>query len=88
MVPHLSPSLHTVIRSQPFPFLEAEAMAEGNIIQGLADQALKSALAALSGPGTADQERQAAQAAVQHFRRRAHGRAQRYGRNDQENTLP
>ncbi len=59
VAPHLSPPLRSVLRAGLSLFLEAESAAEGNIIEGLADQAVKSALAALSGPGTPEQRQQA-----------------------------
>lgn len=84
VAPHLSPPFRAVLRSGLSLFLEAESAAEGNIIRGLADQAVRSALAALSGPGTPEQRQQAARAAVQHYRHRAHRRAQRYGSTEQD----
>jgi len=84
VAPQLSPPLRNVLRAGLSLYLEAESAAEGNIIRGLADQAVKSALAALSGPGTPEQRQQAARSVVQHYQRRAHGRAQRYGSNEQD----
>ena len=82
MFPNLSPPLRSAIKSGVSLFLESEAEAEGGIIGRLADEAMESVLASLSGPGSADERHQAAQAAVEDFKRTAHARARRYGRDD------
>lgn len=82
VAPHLSPPLRSVLKAGLNLFLEAESEAEGGIIKGLADAAVHQAMAALSGPGTEAQRRDAARAAMQRYRHRAHARARRYGRDD------
>jgi hypothetical protein len=84
VAPHLSPPVRSVLRAGLTLFLEAESDAEGRIIKGLADHAVRSALAALSGPGTKEKREHAARAAVQHFSRRAHARAHRYASSEQD----
>ncbi len=82
ILPNLSPPLRSAIKGGVSLFLESEAEAEGGIVARLANQALEFVLASLSGPGSADERHQAAEAAVEDFKRTAHARARRYGRDE------
>lgn len=79
VLPNLSPPLRKAVKGGVSLFLESESEAEGGIIDRLADNALKNVLKSLSGPGPADERQEAAQAAVEDFKRTAHARARRYG---------
>lgn len=82
VLPDLSPRWRNVIKTGVSLFAESESDAEGGIINRLADTALQNALKSLSGPGSADDQAQAAQGAVDHFKRQSHRRAHRYGRDE------
>lgn len=82
LLPALSPPLRTAVKNGLHLFVEAESEAEGDIIERLAEAALKDILQHLSGSGAEDQRRHAAQDAVDTFRRTAHRRAHRYARNE------
>jgi hypothetical protein len=82
VLPGLSPPLRSAIKGGVSLFLESEAEAEGGIIGRLAQDALEAVLASLSGPGSAEERHQAAQAAVEDFKRTARTRARRYGRDE------
>lgn len=81
VLPRLSPQLREAVKGGVSLFLESESEAEGGIIDRLANDALSNVLKSLSGPGSADERQQAAQAAVEGFKRTAHARARRYGRD-------
>ena len=82
VLPNLSPSLRSAIQGSVSLFLESESEAEGGIIVRLANETLEAVLASLSGPGSAAERHQAAEAAGEDFKRTAHARARRYGRNE------
>ena len=82
VLPDLSPRWRKVVRTGVSLFVESESDAEGGIINRLADTALQNALKSLSGPGSADDQEQAVQGAVDDFKRQAHRRAHRYGHNE------
>ena len=82
VLPNLSPPVRSAIKNGVSLFLESESEAEGGIIVRLANGALESVLASLSGPGSADERHQAAHAAVADFKRTAHARARRYGHDE------
>ena len=82
VLPDLSPPLRSAVKNGLSLFLESESEAEGGIIGRLANGALESVLASLSGPGSANERQQAAYAAVEDFKRTAHARARRYGRDE------
>lgn len=84
VLPALSPQMRSVVKGGLSLFLESESEAEGGIIDRLADNALKNVLASLSGPGSADEKREAARAAVEHYKRRSHTRARRYQRSESD----
>jgi hypothetical protein len=81
LLPDLSPQLRSVVKSGLSLFLESESEAEGGIIDRLAYNALRNVLKGLSGPGSAEERENAAQAVVAHYKRTAHRRARRYGRD-------
>jgi hypothetical protein len=81
VLPDLSPQLRSVVKSGLSLFLESESEAEGGIIDRLACNALNNVLQSLSGPGSPEERENAAQAAVAHYKRTAHRRARRYGRD-------
>jgi hypothetical protein len=86
VLPDLSPQLRSVVQSGLSLFLESESEAEGGIIDRLAYNALKNVLQGLSGPGSPKEREQAAQAAVAHYKRTAHRRARRYGRDPDDRS--
>ena len=79
VMPHLSPQVRSVVRGGIRLFLEAQSEAEIGIVTRMADQALKDVLDGLSDPGSAQERKRAAQAAIKNFKRRARRRARHYG---------
>jgi len=86
VLPDLSPQLRSVVKGVFSLFLESESEAEGGIIDRLADNALKNVLSGLSSPGSPEDRQKAADAAVENFKRTAHARARRYGRDDADRS--
>jgi hypothetical protein len=84
--PALSPPLRSAVKSGLSLFVESEAEAEGGIVNRLADNALKTVLKQLSGPGTADERQASAEGAMDEFRKTAHARTRRYGRDDADRS--
>lgn len=86
ILPDLSPSMRSAVKSGLSLVAESESEAEGGIVNRLADNALKTVLKQLSGPGTADERQRSAEGAIDEFRKTAHARAQRYGRDDADRS--
>jgi hypothetical protein len=84
VLPDLSPPVRSAIKGGLQLFLEAEGEAEGGIIERLADTALQNVLDRLSGPGSADERRNAARAAIAVYKKTARTRARRYASDDQD----
>ncbi len=86
VLPDLSPQLRSLVKGGISLFLESQSEAEGGIIQRLADNALDNVLKGLSGPGSEDDRKRAAKAAVEDFKRKAHTRSRRYGRDEEDRS--
>lgn len=81
VLPGLSPPLRSAIKGGVSLLLEAEGEAEGGIIEQLAETALTTVMERLSGPGPANERRDAARAAIEDYKQTARTRARRYGSN-------
>jgi hypothetical protein len=77
--PKLPAPLRSALKGGISLFLESEAEAEGGIVNRLAQNALKNTLKELSGPGPAEDRKEAAQSVVESFKQTARTRAKRYG---------
>jgi hypothetical protein len=86
ILPGLSPPLRSAIKGGLQLFLEAEGEAEGGIIEQLAETALQTALGKLSGPGPAEERRDAARAAIEDYKQTARTRARRYGSDAEDRS--
>lgn len=82
LAPHLSPSARGMVRSGLKLFVESESEAEGGIIGRFADTALEQVLDRLNGPGAPKERRDAANAVITDFKRRARARARQYGADE------
>jgi hypothetical protein len=79
VLPGLSPPLRSAIKGGLSLLLEAEGEAEGGIIEQLAETALTTVMERLSGPGSTNERRDAARAAIEDYKQTARTRARRYG---------
>lgn len=86
LLPALPPPFRSLVKSGLSLLAESEAEAEGGIIDRLAEKALANVLKSLSSPGSAEDQRKAARAAVEDFRQTARNRARRYGRDEKDRS--
>ena len=86
VLPVLPPPFRSLVKSGLSLFVDAESEAEGGIIDRLADRALANVLKSLSDPGSTEDQRKAARAAVEEFRHTARSRARRYGRDEKDRS--
>jgi len=86
VLPDLSPSLRTIVKTGLSLFLEAESEAEGGIINRLAEATLTEVLKSLHGSSSEQEQQDKARAAIRDFKRTAHSRGHRYGRNEKDRS--
>lgn len=86
VLPALPPAVRSTVKSGLSLFMEAESEAEGDIIDRLAESALKNVLQGLSGAGSESDRHAAAQTAVEHFKHTARRRAARYAHSESDRS--
>jgi hypothetical protein len=80
--PELPEPVKATIKGGLSLFLEAEAEVDGGIADKLVQGTLSQLLQSLSGPGTNEEKRNAAQRTIKRFQETARGRSRRHGWND------
>ena len=80
--PELPEPVRATIKGGLSLFLEAESEVDGGIADKLVGATMRQLLQSLSGPGTTQEKRSAAQRTIKRFEETARGRSRRHGWNE------